>query len=432
MKLLILCELVHGIRYGMPGVSLRMQNPVALFRNPAAITPLKPGKLSAELRGLALAVVEAAARLAGALPPLTARAIADFLRPANSYYSNLIEGHDTHPLDIARALRADYSPDSRNRSLQLEALAHISVHEHLPELLRRANDNPYTESFWREVHEAFYAHLPEEFRWTKTREGQPLEVLPGALRATEVRVGRHVAPAADALPGFIQLLEQSYRPSAEPDRLVRLVSIAAAHHRLAWLHPFLDGNGRVMRLFSDAAFRVEGLDAGGLWSMSRGLARHEKAYKQALAAADAPRENDYDGRGNLSEKQLVAFCRFFLGVALDQLTYMTQVLALDKMLARLRRLTDLLVIKRQWRPEAYYVLEAVFLKGQVARGEVMRLTGLSDKTAKALAQTLLGAGLLATEPGNRFAPYRAAYPIEFAPVLFPGLYPAGKEADMMS
>lgn len=116
-----------------------------------------------------------------------------------------------------------------------------------------------------------------------------------------------------------------------------------------------------------------------------GLARSEQAYKQALAAADAQRLNDYNGRGNLSEKRLVAFCQFFLQVALDQIGYMTQVLAIDEMLERLRSLVDLLVLKRKWRPEAYYVLEAVFLKGSVPRGEVMRLTDLSDKTAKGLA-----------------------------------------------
>ena len=90
------------------------------------------------------------------------------------------------------------------------------------------------------------------------------------------------------------------------------------------------------------------------------------------------------------------------------------------------------VVKRKWRPEVYYVLEAVFLKGSIARGEVMRLTGFSDKTAKELATTLLNAKLLTTDQTNRFAPYRAAYSIEFAPVLFPGLYPAGKEADILN
>jgi len=409
-----------------------MQKPLPLYRDPAAIAPLKPSEIPAELRGLALAVVEASARLEGALHPVTALAIADFLRPANSYYSNLIEGHDTHPLQIAQALQAQYSPDSRNRSLQLEALAHIAVHRQLPELLEAAANNPYTEGFWRTLHRNFYQHLPAEFRWVESWEGNPLEVIPGELRTTEVQVGQHVAPAAEALPGFIRLVEQNYRPQVEHDRLARVVTVAAAHHRLAWLHPFLDGNGRVMRLFSDAAFRAEGLAAGGLWSMSRGLARSEKAYKQALAAADAQRYNDYDGRGNLSEKQLVRFCQFFLGVALDQIQCMTQVLAIDGMLERLQGLVKLMAIKHKWRPEAYYVLEAVFLKGSIARGEVMRLTGLSDKTAKDLAQQMLGAGLLATEAGNRFAPYRAAYSIEFAPALFPGLYPAGKEVDILN
>jgi Fic family protein len=403
-----------------------------LYYDPAAIAPLKPSELPAELRELALEIVAAAARLGGSLHPVTTQAIADFLRPANSYYSNLIEGHDTHPLAIAQALRAEYAPDSRNRSLQLEALAHIEVHKQLPALLAAAAANPYQERFWRAVHEAFYTHLPDEFRWVETQEGTRLEVLPGELRTTEVRVGRHVAPAAEALPAFIERIEWAYRPQAEANRLTRIVTIGAAHHRLAWLHPFLDGNGRVMRLFSDAAFLAEGLAAGGLWSMSRGLARHEQAYKQALAAADSQRLNDYDGRGNLSEKRLVAFCQFFLQVALDQLHYMTQVLAIDGMLDRLRSLVNLQVVKRKWRPEVYYVLEAVFLKGSIARGEVMRLTGLSDKTAKELATILLTAKLLATDQTNRFAPYRAAYPIEFAPVLFPGLYPAGKEADILN
>lgn len=88
-------------------------------------------------------------------------------------------------------------------------------------------------------------------------------------------------------------------------------------------------------------------------------------------------------------------------------------------------------LKRKWRPETYYVLEAVFLKGSIARREVERLTGLSDKTAKALATQLLQAGLLTTDTTEHLAPYRAAYPIGLATALFPRLYPAGKEIDML-
>lgn len=409
-----------------------MHTPDALYRDPAAVAPLTPSPWPPELRALALQLVEAVARLSDRLHPLTAAALAEFLRPANSYYSNLIEGHDTHPLDIARALQADYADDPRRRSLQLEARAHVAVHARLPALLAAAGGNPYTAGFWCAVHDAFYAHLPDDFRWAVAADGTRLAVVPGTLRATEVRVGRHVAPAADAVPAFLWQLEAAYRPAGEPDRLARVARIAAAHHRLAWVHPFLDGNGRVGRLCSDAAFHAEGLDAGGLWSMSRGLARQQAAYRQALAAADARRWNDHDGRGNLSERALVAFCRFFLEVALDQVTYMSGALAVDGMLARLRGLVQLLVVKRKWRPEAYHVLEAVFLKGSIARREVERLTGLSERTAKALAQTLLQAGLLATNPAEHLTPYRAAYPVAFAPALFPGLYPAGKEIDMLN
>jgi len=43
----------------------------------------------------------------------------------NCYYSNLIEGHETHPRDIDRALAKDYAKEPKKRSLQLEAVAHI-------------------------------------------------------------------------------------------------------------------------------------------------------------------------------------------------------------------------------------------------------------------------------------------------------------------
>ncbi|MEO6162596.1 MAG: Fic family protein, partial [Candidatus Binatia bacterium] len=62
--------------------------------------------------------VEVAARSAGfrrSLPDGVRTALADLVRAMNCYYSNLIEGHDTHPIDIERALNNDYSNDPRKR-----------------------------------------------------------------------------------------------------------------------------------------------------------------------------------------------------------------------------------------------------------------------------------------------------------------------------
>jgi ribosomal protein L20 len=41
------------------------------------------------------------------------------VRGMNCYYSNLIEGHDTLPVDIERAMRADLATEPRRRDLQI-------------------------------------------------------------------------------------------------------------------------------------------------------------------------------------------------------------------------------------------------------------------------------------------------------------------------
>ena len=79
------------------------------YTSATAMNPLFPEDDVKKLEDLAIELVEKSARLSGTLNPITRAAIADFLRPMNSYYSNLIEGHDTHPIDIDKALNNDYS-----------------------------------------------------------------------------------------------------------------------------------------------------------------------------------------------------------------------------------------------------------------------------------------------------------------------------------
>src|SRR6266446_10821778 len=92
--------------------------------------PLLIGSGSRHRGALTDVAIELAAKSAGfrrSLPEGVLTALADLVRAMNCYYSNLIEGHDTHPVDIERALRHDYSGDARKRDLQLEAKAHIVV-----------------------------------------------------------------------------------------------------------------------------------------------------------------------------------------------------------------------------------------------------------------------------------------------------------------
>src|SRR5450755_2731907 len=81
------------------------------------------------LTDLALDLTQKSAGFRRSLPPTLLASLADLVRPMNFYYSSLIEGHVTHPVDIERALKNDFSKDARKRDLQLEAKAHIAVQE---------------------------------------------------------------------------------------------------------------------------------------------------------------------------------------------------------------------------------------------------------------------------------------------------------------
>src|SRR5450432_3176885 len=79
------------------------------------------------LTDLAFDLAQKSAGFRRSLPPSLLASLSDLVRSMNCYYSNLIEGHDTHPIDIERALKNDYSKNPEKRDLQLEAKAHIGV-----------------------------------------------------------------------------------------------------------------------------------------------------------------------------------------------------------------------------------------------------------------------------------------------------------------
>jgi hypothetical protein len=98
----------------------------------SAMEPLLIGETAKQRGELTDLAVDLAARAAGfrrSLSDGVRGALADLVRAMNCYYSNLIEGHDTHPIDIERALKNDYSKDPRKRDLQHEAKAHIVVQQ---------------------------------------------------------------------------------------------------------------------------------------------------------------------------------------------------------------------------------------------------------------------------------------------------------------
>lgn len=368
------------------------------------------------LSDLAFDLVARSSGFSRSLPNGVRVALADLVRSMNCYYSNLIEGHDTHPTDIERALRNDYSQDQRKRDLQVEARAHIEVQRWIDGggLAGRAAATGSV----REVHRRFCELLPDDLRWVEDPEThERLEVGPGELRGRDVKVGTHVAVSPGAIPRFLARFEEVYRSSGRTDGVI---GIAAAHHRLLWIHPFLDGNGRVARLISHAML-LDALDTGGIWSVARGLARNVAPYKEHLARCDLPRRSDLDGRGALGEEALAGFTRFFLETCIDQVAFMESLVEPDRLRARILMWAEEEVAVGNLAPRAGQVLSAILYRGELPRAEVAGLVGTGDRHARRTVAALSELGIIASD-GPR-APLKIAFPATLAPRLMPGLFP---------
>jgi Fic family protein len=398
-----------------------------LYDQPAALEPLFPTHKAGELRELAAELMRKSARLGGALHPVTRRGVVALLQTMNSYYSNLIEGHNTHPLAIEKALRDEYSADPAVRALQRESRAHIEVQVLIEQRLEKEPETDIcAPDFLRWIHREFYDRLPDEFRIVKAAGDDEARVVPGEVRQCEVEVGRHVPPTFASLPRFLTRFTEGYAP-ARLDPLEQIIATAASHHRLAWIHPFLDGNGRVTRLFTDAYFMRVKTDGYRLWMVSRGLARRRDEYMAALASADAQRRNDLDGRGNLSDEGLARFCRFFLGTAIDQVDFMTSLLDLDSMQERILFFAEHWIARTRAAETIPALLRDLFLRGEITRGDATRILQKPERTARRILGTLLDEGLLVSDaPGE---PVRLGFPATLVGYYFPRLYPEGVELD---
>lgn len=387
--------------------------------NPSQMEPLLLAEGSRHrpaLNDLALELASRAAAFRSKLPAGLATALAHLVRAMNCYYSNLIEGHDTHPIDIERALKDDYSNDRAKRDLQLEAIAHIAVQAWIDGGGLQGREA--TAAAVYEIHRRFCEQLPGELLWAENPEsGKRLRVVPGEVRDADVKVGRHVPVSPGAVPRFMRRYEEVF---SKLGRAESILASAAMHHRLVWIHPFLDGNGRVARLMSHAHWLAK-LDTGGVWSIARGLARKLETYKQLLANCDLQRRNDLDGRGNLSEEALAEFTQFFLETGLDQVRFMEDLMRPDALRTRILVWAEEEVRMEHLPQQTGRLLEAMLYRGELPRGEIGPLLGVTARHASRVTSQLLAQGIFQSESPRE--PLRLAFPATLASRWMPGLFP---------
>ncbi len=205
-------------------------------------------------------------------------------------------------------------------------------------------------------------------------------------------------------------------------KAARIMAIPAAHHRMNYIHPFPDGNGRVSRLMSHAMAHAAGIGAHGLWSVSRGLARGLKSrteYPRRLDHADMPRQGDLRRPRQSFAAGYVDFDpEWFLKVCLDQITFMSGLFEIDTLARRLRAYVER---SERLKPEAVRLLEEALIRGEFERGDVPRITGLPERTARRVFNDVIAAGLLASETPK--GPVSLRFPVEALDILFPRLSP---------
>jgi Fic family protein len=395
-----------------------------LFDSVSDMEPLLPSVMV--LQNKAAEIWRSAAELGGVFPKKTLQEIAGIVRSMNGYYSNLIEGHTTRPIEIEAALRKSFSTDNGERNRQMLHLAHLeTLEEAEKELSSSTAMGICSKEYLCKLHYSFCSRLPKELLVTKDPSGSEFETIPGEFRTSMVAVGRHIAPLPGKLNDFLKRFEEAYTPLVldQPDSLV---VAAAAHHRLAWIHPFSDGNGRVSRMFTHLWFIKAGAGGHGLWTLSRGLARGIDEYKTLLDAADEKRHGDLDGRGYLSLSSLDRFCSFIMDTSMDQISFMKGMLSLPGLNNRIRGFCDVRERSGELPKRTSLLLPEIVLKGDVSRGDVSRLVGASPRTAQALIGNLLELGYLKSDsPKGKLS---IGFPVEACSHFFPDLFPSGPTA----
>lgn len=396
---------------------------MAMIIAPTRIEPARIEEIDTRLADAALELAKASAGIGRNLAPATLAQVAEMVRLMNSYYSNRIEGNNTRPRDIERALGGEFDADPARRALQMEHAAHVRLQAEIDARAAEGRlEDPTAPLFIRWLHREFYRDADPD-TLTIRQGATTIRMTPGEWRDGDVEVGDHVPPPHEHVPPFMDHFHGRFRRDWMHGQTAKILAVATSHHRLNYIHPFYDGNGRVSRLMSHAMAHQAGIGGHGLWSVSRGLARGlaggmpgRDEYGEMMRLADRPRQGDRDGRGNLSLKALETFTTWFLEVCLDQVRFMEQLLDFDNMGERLARYAGL----REFRAGSADLLRVVMLRGRVERGDVAAFIGTAPRTARAVIKELTDDGILGSLTPRSALELR--FPSQTHEALFPLLF----------
>lgn len=372
------------------------------------------------------AVIAEVDRLEGRISEGLGHVIRPLFRAAHTHHSLYIEDRPSTLAELALASAPPVAGRARDRAADLRASLELLRWLHDGEGRTLATVHPTSAPLIRDLHARYYSLLPARERTLRVSDsGRAVDVNPGAWREEEILVGSHVGPAADDLDALMNRWSERFNPLRGANRTERLLLTIAGHHRLLYIHPFRDGNGRVARFALDAALIGIGLDAKGAWTPARGFARARHRYYHALIAADAERRHSTDGRGARSAEGLLRWTRFVLDVIREQVRFIDGLLEPRALRERVRSAVHATVGSSETkRSSATRLVLAAWELGPLTRGELVEASGVADRSARRIIGELIALGWLreATGADGRTAPVVGGLPITSAPTVFPNLF----------
>lgn len=385
----------------------------------------KFGRIYDELLIKAEEVCLVSSSIAGIYHSDVVDAIKGLLRNINSYYSNRIESEGTHPINIEKASKKIFSDDSLEKKMQQLSLAYIETQKNIEYEMLKNTYSPYSKEFISMLHRQFYNNDGMDLFLDIQYEDKVVRMTPGAFRQHWIKIGQHVGPSPENIDGMMNEFEHAYSTSLNKTLAEKLIYALASHHRLVWIHPFLDGNGRTSRLALDGALYAIKLPGYGLWNISRGLARDIKKYQSSLGSADMERQGDLDGRGPLSAKGLFVYVDFMLDCLFDQVAYMKQLLKLDKLSHNINQyvaLTQAGLLEVEALPKhSEKIFQYLLVNGATARGVVFEYLGISPRSGSRIVSELLRREYIVSDVDR--GPIRLNFPVHFSSYIFPELIP---------
>ena len=296
-------------------------------------------------------------------------------------------------------MNKDFSTDPKKKDLQILSIVHIEVQKSI-EIFINEYPKPYSREIILRIHEEFYSKNGMEPFLDISHDGIHEKLIPGKTRTL-------------------------YNGSCNSSKSIQLLHALCSHHRLVWIHPFLDGNGRVSRLFLDSLFLQIGIEGYGLWNISRGLARKAEEYKKYLKLADMVVQGATDGRGPLSNRGLNEFLNFMLDIALDQIQYMNKYLKLDSLASNITKYVSLsqagLFDHEALPAQSELLFKELLIYGELPRGQVKNIIGKKDRAATSLISKLMAMDFLESDSpkGNIRLKFNSHFASKIIPELFP-------------